>query len=437
MSPPRHLVDVRPLGASAPFRRLWFGSALSALGQQVTTVAVLFQVWELTGDPVWTGVLGLVRAVPLIVCGLLGGTLADAVDRRGLVLLTTLGQLVAGAGLAAQALLRVDSLALLLALVALMSACGGLGAPAKRTFVPRLLPADLVAAGVALHMLSFQVAMLAGPALAGAVIGWWGLTVCYLFETVTAMVALWAVWTLPTLPVAPGQGAGWRATVEGLRFVTRRPVLRGLMVTDLVATLTAMPVALFPLVNEQRFGGDPRVLGLFLSAIAVGGTAAGLVLSGAVTRARRLGLVQFLAAGVWGLGLAGFGLAGELWLALTTLAVAGAADTLSVTARGAIVQLATPDSHRGRVSAVDHVVGAGGPDIGNARAGFVAGLSSAPVALVSGGLACVVGVAWVALTNRELRRYQQPAVAAADRDATASGIAEAHDQVDRAGVASH
>ncbi|WP_153395203.1 MFS transporter [Ornithinicoccus halotolerans] len=435
MSPRRHLLDVRPLRSSAPFRRLWLGSSLSALGQQVTTVAVLFQVWELTGDPVWTGVLGLVRAVPLIVCGLLGGTWADAVDRRKLVLLTTLGQLVAGAGLALQAVLRVESLVLLLGLVAVMSACGGLGAPAKRTFVPRLLPADLVAAGVALQMLAFQVAMLVGPALAGAVIGWWGLTVCYLLETVTAAVSLWAVWRLPAVPVARGQGAGWRATVAGVRFVTRRPVLRGLMVTDLVATLTAMPIALFPLVNEERFGGDPQVLGLLLSAIAVGGTAAGLLLSGAVTRARRLGRVQFVAAGVWGLGLTGFGLAGQLWLALATLAVAGAADTLSVTARGAIVQLATPDSHRGRVSAVDHVVGAAGPDVGNARAGFVAGLTSAPVALVSGGLACVVGVVWVALSNRELRRYEQPAGSAAQT--AEAGAAEAHDQIDRTGVSSH
>lgn len=435
MSPHRHLLDVRPLGSSAPFRRLWVGSSLSALGHQVTTVAVLFQVWELTGDPVWTGVLGLVRAVPLIVCGLVGGTLADAVDRRALVLLTTLGQLAAGAGLAVQALLRMESLALLLGLVAVMSACGGLGAPAKRTFVPRLLPSELVAAGIALQMLSFQVAMLAGPALAGAVIGWWGLTVCYLLETVTAAVSLWAVWRLPAVPVARGHGAGWRATVAGVRFVTRRPVLRGLMVTDLVATLTAMPIALFPLVNEQRFGGDPQVLGFLLSAIAVGGTAAGLLLSGAVTRARRLGMVQFVAAGVWGLALAGFGLAGELWLALATLAVAGAADTLSVTARGAIVQLATPDSHRGRVSAVDHVVGAAGPDVGNARAGFVAGLTSAPVALVGGGLACVIGVAWVALTNRELRRYQQPSATAGQT--AEAGAAEAHDQVDRTGIGSH
>lgn len=430
-----HLLDVRPLRASAPFRRIWLGSSLGALGQQITTVAVLYQVWELTGDPVWTGILGLVRAVPLIVAGLLGGTLADAVDRRTLVLLTSLGQLVAGGGLVLQALLRVESLALLLGLVAVMSACGGLGAPAKRTFVPRLLPSELVAAGIALQMLSFQVAMLTGPALAGVVIGWWGLTACYSLQTLTAAVALWAVWRLPTVPVAGRQRAGWRATVEGVRFVTRRPVLRGLMVTDLVATLTAMPIALFPLVNEQRFGGDPQVLGLFLSAIAVGGTAAGLLLSGAVTRARRLGLVQFVAAGVWGVGLAGFGLAGELWLALVTLAVAGAADTLSVTARGAIVQLATPDSHRGRVSAVDHVVGVAGPDVGNARAGLVAGLTSAPVALVSGGLACVAGVVWVALSNRELRHYEQPSTAAGKT--AEAGAAEAHDQVDRTGIGSH
>jgi hypothetical protein len=164
-----------------------------------------------------------------------------------------------------------------------------------------------------------------------------------------------------------------------------------------------MPIALFPVLNAERFGGDPQTLGLFLSAIAVGGIVAGLA-SGTVTRAHRLGLVMLVAAGVWGVALAGFGMAPSLWSALGCLAIAGAADTISVISRGALVQLATPDAYRGRVSAVEDIVGMAGPYLGNFRAGVVAGATTAGFAAISGGLMCVLGIAAVALTTPALRR---------------------------------
>jgi MFS family permease len=185
-------------------------------------------------------------------------------------------------------------------------------------------------------------------------------------------------------------------------------VLRGAFLTDALATVLAMPIALFPMVVAQRFGGAPQTLGLLFSAIAVGGVVAG-ALSGAVTRSRRPGSTMLAAATVWGLGIAGFGLAGQLWLVLLCLAVAGAADTVSVISRGTVVQLATPDSHRGRVSAVEHVIGVAGPDLGTFRGGLVAGLTSAAFAAVSGGLLCVLGVALVAARNPALRRFDAAA----------------------------
>jgi MFS family permease len=180
-------------------------------------------------------------------------------------------------------------------------------------------------------------------------------------------------------------------------------VLAGAFLTDLIATVLAMPIALFPVVNAERFDGDPQTLGLFLSAIAVGGITAGLA-SGAVTRAGRPGLVMLVAAGVWGVALAAFGWAPSVWLALGCLAVAGAADTISVISRGALVQLATPDAYRGRVSAVEDIVGMAGPYLGNFRAGLVAGATTAGVAAISGGVLCVLGIAAVALTAPALRR---------------------------------
>ncbi|MGW6003474.1 MFS transporter [Oerskovia enterophila] len=440
------VLDLRPLRASAAYRDLWAGSAVGGLGFQVATVAVLLQVWELTRSPVWTGAIGLATAVPLLALGLVGGHLADVHDRRTIMRLASSGQVLAAVGLAAQALAGNRSVWVLLGLVSLGAACNALGSPARRTVPPRLLPADQVAAGLALQNLSFQVAMLVGPALAGLVVARWDLAAAYGVQVAAAVVALLGLARLPPLPPVPtraappasdggrapapapapvpasvelpdggpgdhGRPGRRRAAAGGWSIVWKRPTLRGSFATDVAATVLAMPVSLFPLVNEIRFDGDPRTLGLFLSAVAVGGIGAGL-LSGAVTRAPRSGALQLAAAATWGLALAGFGLAGPLWLALACLAVAGAADTVSVVTRGALVQLETPDEFRGRVSSVEHVVGVAGPEVGNFRGGVLASLTSAPVALVAGGLAASVVVGLVAWRNAPLRRYRTPAEAA-------------------------
>ncbi|MFF1356640.1 MFS transporter [Streptomyces sp. NPDC058297] len=402
-------LDTRPLRRSRPFRDLWIGTSASQLGGQITTVAVLAQVWDLTGSTVGTGAIGLATGLPMVLFGLIGGTLADSVDRRALVRATSAGQLLVAAGLSTQALAGNRNVFLLLALVAAGTACGALGAPARRTFPVRLLPADQVASGLALTNISFQVAMLAGPALAGLIIARWDLSAAYAAQAVATVVSMLAVIRLPAMRPegADAAVAERRPQRGGWRIVLRRPTLWGSMVTDLSATLLAMPIALFPLVNEIRFGGNPQTLGLFHSAVAVGGITAGL-LSGTVTRWRRGGLVQLGAAAVWGLALAGFGLSGPLWPALGCLAVAGAADTVSVVTRSALVQLETPDAYRGRVSSVEHVIGVAGPELGNFRGGLMASATSAPFALVAGGLSATLAVATVAATNASLRAYRTP-----------------------------
>lgn len=416
-------LDTRPLRSSRPFRDLWIGSSASQLGGQIATVAVLAQVWDLTGSPVGTGAIGLATGLPMVVFGLLGGTLADSVDRRAVVRATSVGQLLAAAGLCAQALADNRNVPLLLALVAVGTACGALGAPARRTFPVRLLSSDQVAAGLALTNVSFQAAMLAGPALAGLIIAHWGFPAAYAAQAVAVAVSMLAVIRLPAMKPEGADAAGGRRRPErgGWGIILRRPTLWGSMATDLSATLLAMPIALFPLVNEIRFDGNPQTLGLFLSAVAVGGITAGL-LSGTVTRRRRGGLVQLSAAGVWGVALACFGLAGPLWLALGCLAVAGAADTVSVVTRSALVQLETPDAYRGRVSSVEHVIGVAGPELGNFRGGLLASATSASFALVAGGLSAVLAIAAVAAANAPLRAYRTPPATA---EPTARGVADA------------
>lgn len=446
-----HVLDVRPLRSHRAYRDLWAGSAVGGLGFQIANVAVLLQVWELTHSPLWTGTIGLATAIPLLTLGLVGGHLADVHDRRTIMRLAATGQVLAAVGLAAQALAGNRSVWVLLGLVSLGAACNALGSPARRTVPPRLLPPDQVAAGLALQNLAFQVAMLVGPALAGLVLARWDLPAAYGLQAVAAVVALLGLVRLPPLPPgrapatppgpsdavtpvvpvgapgddravaaepleeSPATGAPTaapaprrRAAAGGWWIVWRKPTLRGSFATDVAATVLAMPISLFPLVNELRFDGDPRTLGLFLSAVAVGGIGAGLF-SGAVTRSPRAGALQLAAAATWGVALAGFGLTGPLWLALACLAVAGAADTVSVVTRGALVQLETPDEFRGRVSSVEHVVGVAGPEVGNFRGGVLASLTSAPVALAVGGLAASAVVGLVAWRNAPLRRYRTPA----------------------------
>jgi MFS family permease len=416
------LMDVRPLRQSAQFRRLWLGTCLSQVGSQLTVFAVMLQVWQLTHSPVWTGSIGLAHALPMLALSPFGGALADRVDRRTLVLLTSTGQLLTVVALAAQAVVGVDSVWLVLVLVAVQTSFSAIGSPARRTFVPRLLPPDQVPAGLALTHVGFQAAMLLGPSLAGLVAAGWGLQVCYAVDAVTFLAAMYGVLRLPSLRPEPAEDHDHHAVrriLTGLRFVTGTPVLRGAFATDLFATVFAMPVALFPMVNDERFHGSPRTLGLFLTAIAVGGVLAS-AFSGSFTSAARPGRVMLASAALWGLALTAFGLVDSLLPTLLALAVAGAADTVSVVSRGTITQLATPDALRGRVSSLEGIVGVSGPDVGNVRAGLVAGWTSPELALSLGGLMCVAGVGWVAWRNVAVRRFAvapQPG----DRELTKTG----------------
>ena len=219
-------------------------------------------------------------------------------------------------------------------------------------------------------------------------------------------IALAAALRLPKLP--PDRTPGTKVHRGGWTLPWRQPVLRGALLTDLATTALSMPVAIFPMINALRFDNDPRTLGLFLSAIALGGISAGLV-SGAVTRLRRWGLVQLVCSIGWGLALAGFGLSTSAAVALCFLVLAGVADTVGVVARGTLVQLVTPDGLRGRVSAVDHVIGVAGPEVGNMRGGILAAAVGAPAALVIGGLSAALAAMAISATHPQVRAYDNDA----------------------------
>jgi MFS family permease len=401
----RHaLIDLTPLRSSPAFRRLWIGRAFSALGGQMTVVAVMFQVWQTTGSTVWTGAIGLAQAIPLILFGLFLGTAVDRVDRRKFYLIMTVGQAGCSILLAVQGMVGHLPVLGVLLLVAVQSCFVAGGGPAARTFAPRLLPAGQLAAGLALNRISAQGSLLVGPALGGLIVSWLGVGGCYLIDAVSFGLAFYGAFGLPAMrPDGAPARPGLRGIGDGLAFLLRHRIVRGALLTDLAATVLSMPISVFPLINAERFDNDPRTLGLFLTAIAVGGVCASAV-SGTFTRAPRPGLIMLGASTAWGAALAVFGLCANPWLGLVFLALAGAADTVSVVSRSTIVQLHTPDALRGRVAATEQIVGAAGPDIGNLRGGLVAGLTSGTTALVSGGLCCVAAVLLVAVGTPGLRR---------------------------------
>lgn len=405
----RALVDVTPLRTSPQFRRLLIGRTCSGFGSQMTFVAVLFQVWQATHSAVWTGAVGVAGAAPVIAFGLVAGALVDRVDSRRLYLVTTAGQATCSVLLAVQGFLAHVPPVVVLVVVAVQACFVAGGGPASRAFLPRLLPKTQLAAGLALNRITFQAALLAGPALGGLVLGWIGVGGCYVIDAVTFAAAFYGAFGLPPMrPDGEPSRQGVSAIVDGLAFIVRDAAVRGALLTDLATMVLSMPISLFPLVNAERFGGDPRTLGLFLTAIAAGGVAASL-LSGTFTRLPRPGLVMLAGSATWGASLAAFGISPDRWLALAFLALAGAADTVAVVSRSTIVQLHTPDALMGRVTAAEQIVGQACPELGNMRGGLVAGATSGAVALVSGGLSCLLAVAMIAVATPGLRRFVTPA----------------------------
>lgn len=399
------LLDTAPLRTPV-FRRLWAGRSVSLVGGQLTVVAVMYQVWTLTHSPLWSSSVALAQAVPMIVVGLWGGALVDRADRRRILAATVVGQLCCSLVLTVQAW-WFPSVAVVFAAVAVQTSFVAVGAPAYRTVIPRLLPESQVAAGLALTRVSGQLAMLAGPALAGLLIGYAGLRPCYLIDAASFATALYGIARLPRmLPHGEPARRGLAGIVEGLRFVASRSVVRGVLLTDLAATLLAMPVSLFPVINQERFGGDPRTLGLFLAAIAAGGVMAS-ALAGSFTRRTRLGVLVVGGAATWGVSLALFGVVSAAWPSLAFLVVAGAADTVSVVSRSTLVQLAVPDGLRGRASSVEMIVGIAGPDLGNLRGGLVAEWTSGAVAVLTGGLACLAALALLVATSPGLVGFRR------------------------------
>ena len=400
----RVLSDLTPLRESGQYRLLYGGELLAVLGSQLTVVAVPLQVYLLTRSSLAVGLVGLAQLGPLLVCSLVGGAVADAVDRRRLLVWVQLARAALGVGLVTNALRPEPALWPLYVLTAAAAGLQAVDAPARTAAVPALVRRELLAAAAALHQILMQVGMVAGPALAGLLVARAGLAAAYAIEVVAFVLA--SLLAVALRPLPPGEGAA-RASVgsvkEGFRFLRGRRALQGTFLMDLNAMVFGMPRALFPALGTGVFGGGPGTVGLLYAAPGAGALL-GALTAGWVGGVRRQGRAVLLAVAVWGAAITVFGLVSWLPLALVLLAVAGAADVISAVFRNAILQLTVPDGLRGRLSAIHIAVVTGGPRLGDAEAGAVAALAGARFSVVSGGLACLAGVALLAWRLPELDR---------------------------------
>ncbi len=429
----RIAIDSRPARYPA-FRRLWLGQGVSFVGYQVTTVAVPIQIYALTRSSLWVGLLGVASLFPLVIFGLWGGAVADVVDRRALVLGSSLVTWVATWGLLAQALAHTDSPALLLVLIAVQSAGFAVSGPTRGAIIPRLVPRELITAANTLNFVAQSVGTIAGPLLGAQMVTHVGFGGAYALDLALFTSSLYSSFRLPRLaplvsadvagsddgvlaaagePARPpaltvvgrrvfGRAGLW-SVVAGMRYVWRRPVLLMSFVVDVVAMGFAMPRALFPEAGANYLGGTAAV-GWLYSAIAIGAVVGGLA-SGWVGRLRRQGVVLVAAASGWGVFVAVAGLSRVLWLTVLLLAVAGGCDLVSTVCRQTILQTAVPDDLRGRLQGINTVVVVGGPRVGDLRAGAMAAAVGTTASWVAGGVACVVGLAGLAIASPALTRY--------------------------------
>jgi MFS family permease len=414
----RLVVDLTPLTRYPDFRRLWVGQLLAQFGRQSATLALAYQVYAATDSPLAIGGIAVASLVPLLLFSIPGGGIADVVDRRWLLIGSQVGQVVVSLGLFLATVQAQPSLMVLYFLAFGSALLTTLDRPARRASLPRLVPPSDLAAAIVLDSSIVQVAKLVGPAVAGVLIGRFGLPLVYAIEVGLFAAALFTVFRLPSLPPGTDRpGFSRSSLVEGVRFVTRVPIILASFGTDLCAMVFGLPIALFPVVVTEHFHGNPEVLGLLAASPAIGALI-GTVGSGWVGQTIRQGQAIVVAVVIWSVAIIGFGVFID-FLPLTVLAlvVAGAADVVSTVFRSAILQWESPDSLRGRVSGIQALIFQGGPRLGDIEATAVAAAFGAQASIVSGGVLCLVGLAAIVARVPALLTYRGPITVAAPTNA--------------------
>jgi MFS family permease len=392
---------------SRDFRLLLAGQAVSLTGSQMQQVAVVWQLYLLSGSPLALGMLGAFRIVPIIVFALGGGVVADALDRRRLMVVTQSVLALVSVALAVLAHTGRTTPAVIYGLAFVAGAATAFDNPARQALVPRLVSREQLPNALSLYATVWQVATIAGPALGGAMLAWTGPTAIYVVDVVSFGAVIVALVAMEHRHVGLGATQiSAKAAVDGLRFIRRTPLIWSTMLLDFAATFFAGSMLLLPIFADQLFHVGTRGLGLLYAAQPVGAALAGAVLS-TLHPPRRRGPAILWAVAVYGAAITVFGLSPWFWLSFLMLALSGAADTVSMVIRQTVRQTLTPDELRGRMSSVNMIFFMGGPQLGEVEAGAVAKLLGVRFSVASGGVLCLATAAAVALLVPALRRYEE------------------------------
>ncbi len=410
-------LDIRPLRESRDYRLLWIGELISTTGRQISVVALPLQVFLLTRSSLAVGLIGLVQLLPLVGFSLVGGAVADRMDRRKLILVTEAGLTGTSVLLVLGAIAHHPPLWYLYSVTGIQAGILGVNSPTRSATIPNLVPRDRLPAALALNQVMFNTTLIVGPALGGLIIArlgshdpYQGLKWAYGADVVTFLGSILAAFLLSPQPPKRQEGeetvSAFESIRQGLAYLKGRRILISTFMIDLDAMIFGMPRALFPVLALTVFRTGPEGLGLLYAAPAVGALL-GALTTGWVGRIKRQGLAVIWAVALWGAAITLFGLSGRFFLlALVFLAFAGAADVVSAVFRSTILQLSVPDRLRGRLSAIHIAVVTGGPRLGDVEAGVVASLVSPWFSVISGGLACIAGAIVLVGLIPELGRYR-------------------------------
>ena len=390
------------------FRYLWFGLMVSVAGSQMQVAALHWHVRELTPEPVALGAIGLARFIPVLIFSLMGGAIADRINRRNLVLYSQFGEALIAGLLAYLTFQNMINLSLIYTLTALQAMVMAFGGPARQALIPNLVPAKDLPNAFSLNSIAFNVGTILGPALAGLVIGRFGQGYTYLINAVSFFAVIWALLAMgPVMQDLPkSRTNSLVAIADGIKFIWNNQMIKATMIMDFFATFFASANTLMPIIARDVLQVDVIAYGWLSAAQSIGAVTAGLIIS-QIREIRKQGPIFLVSVVIFGLATILFGVSTHLALAISALIVIGASDAVSTIIRNTIRQLSTPDEMRGRMTSINQIFFQGGPQLGEMEAGLAAQFFGAPFAIVSGGVGCILAVLFIMRRWPMLRAYDR------------------------------
>lgn len=390
------------------FRLLWLGLAISVAGSQMQMWALLWHIRDLTDQPIALGGIGLARLIPVIIFSLIGGAVADTLDRRTIIFITQSAMALVALCLAILTLMGTITIWSIYLLTAIQAMASAFDMPARQSMVPNLVPAEDLPNAFSMQSMAFELGAIVGPALSGMVIGYWGQAYVYLINAISflaVIIALIMIGRVPQKPREAGQRViSLKAIGQGVKFIYTQPMILSTMVLDFFATFFSSANTLLPFFARDILKVGPVAYGWLSAAQSIGATSAALVIS-QVNQIRKQGPIFLISVIIFGLATILFGVSKTIVLAMIALIIIGAADTVSMIIRNTIRQLQTPDEMRGRMTSINQIFFMGGPQLGEVEAGIVAQLFGVPIAIVTGGIGCILAVVLISRKWPQIMEY--------------------------------